>query len=294
MGWERRGKCNNYTRSRKVNGKVVREYYGVGLIGELASTLDKLHRAERIERENKFKEELAQVQQTDEAIEAFCFSVKTLFRAVLYANGYHQHDRGQWRRRRATQPQQSNSIVPNSDLQTLLLRAELGDITVLADLRACLKDHREIWNEANALGLETERELISLVAGKDMVLGELIRSRLAEMRRALASTTGLPVELILRDLIVLSWLNATYADILIAGNQNKPLTSAHRNLLELRQRKARRQLKTALKMLDTVRGLLLKRASPEKGVGHTFPRAKKVSVPPENRNQTKRKMLSKR
>ena len=46
MGWER-GKY--YTRSRKVNGRVVREYVGVGRIGELAAELDAIERDKREE-----------------------------------------------------------------------------------------------------------------------------------------------------------------------------------------------------------------------------------------------------
>ena len=47
MGWD---KGRYYTRSRKVRGRVVREYVGGGLPGELVARMDAEARAERAER----------------------------------------------------------------------------------------------------------------------------------------------------------------------------------------------------------------------------------------------------
>ena len=50
--WERRERGGlYYTRSRKVDGRVVREYVGGGILGELAAQMDAERRRRRQEEE---------------------------------------------------------------------------------------------------------------------------------------------------------------------------------------------------------------------------------------------------
>ena len=99
--WERRERGSlYYTRSRKVNGEVVREYIGTGVLGQLAAMEDESKREqerqraafEREERE-RLEEALTPVEELDEAAEI-------LARSVLLAGGYHRHKRGEWRKKR--------------------------------------------------------------------------------------------------------------------------------------------------------------------------------------------------
>jgi hypothetical protein len=83
-----------------VNGRVVPEYIGGGETAELVAEIDAL------EREQRRLEALAQRQEKDElgALEADLRAVNETInlaaRAALVAAGFHQHKRGEWRKRR--------------------------------------------------------------------------------------------------------------------------------------------------------------------------------------------------
>ena len=101
MGWESRQRGSRYyTRSRKVGGRVLREYVGGGLIGELASRHDAGERAERAANAAKLRAERARFAEAEAPLIELCEASDLLVRAVLLAAGYHQHHRGDWRKTR--------------------------------------------------------------------------------------------------------------------------------------------------------------------------------------------------
>jgi hypothetical protein len=92
MGWER---GRYYTRSRKVNGRVVREYVGAGEIGGLVAQMDAIDREQReMERaaERAIRDELATHDEPLGELDAF---TEGLARAA-----YRQHKRSEWRKKR--------------------------------------------------------------------------------------------------------------------------------------------------------------------------------------------------
>jgi hypothetical protein len=101
MGWEtRRGRGRYYTRSRKVNGRIIREYVGTGLVAKLAAQQDAEARAQRRAERKRLQQEEARWASTAAPLEELSHLLDGLTAAALFTAGYHQHHRGAWRKRR--------------------------------------------------------------------------------------------------------------------------------------------------------------------------------------------------
>ncbi len=103
MAWETRQRGGRYyTRSKKVHGRVIREYVGTGLVGQLAAAADERERAQRQAQQAAWQADQERIESAIAPLEEFCDVVETLARASLLLAGYHRHHRGEWRRRRGT------------------------------------------------------------------------------------------------------------------------------------------------------------------------------------------------
>jgi hypothetical protein len=106
MAWEKRERGGlYYTRSKKVNGRVVREYVGGGLLGEVSAQMDAEERRQRVKEAALWSEERERLEALDGLTEELYEAAEVLSKAALLAGGYHQHKRGEWRKRRGRQSQ---------------------------------------------------------------------------------------------------------------------------------------------------------------------------------------------
>jgi ribosomal protein S2 len=101
MSWETRQRGGAYyTRSRWVDGRVVREYVGGGVIGRLAAQQDELERLQREQEAARRKEERERLERSVGFLRELDEAAEVLMRAELLASGCHKH-KGEWRRLRA-------------------------------------------------------------------------------------------------------------------------------------------------------------------------------------------------
>ena len=99
MAWERRKRGGlYYTRSRKVGGRVIREYVGGGLTGHLAAQMDDNERMDRKSRAEKMRAELSHFEAIDTQVALLFDFAEALAQGSLMLAGYHRHHRGEWRK----------------------------------------------------------------------------------------------------------------------------------------------------------------------------------------------------
>jgi hypothetical protein len=101
MGWEKRDRGGlYYTRSKKVGGRVVREYVGGGIRGHIAALQDAQERRLREEEAALWNEERERLEGLVASVEQLCEATEILYRAALLSAGFRRHQRGEWRRKR--------------------------------------------------------------------------------------------------------------------------------------------------------------------------------------------------
>ncbi len=87
--WERRERGGlYYTRSRKENGRVVREYVGGGVLGELAARMDAEDRRRRQEEAAAWREERERLEELAGLVDELCEDVETIVRCALLVAGF--------------------------------------------------------------------------------------------------------------------------------------------------------------------------------------------------------------
>jgi hypothetical protein len=101
MAWEQRGN-RIYYRSRKIEGRVLKEYIGGGLAGTLAAREDEARRRKQAAERAALHAERETLAAATASHDALDRAADALMRAALVAAGYHRHDRGQWRKRHAS------------------------------------------------------------------------------------------------------------------------------------------------------------------------------------------------
>jgi len=101
MAWETRKRGGRYyTRSRRVDGRVEREYVGKGKAGELVAQLDAIDRDSRLREAAVKKQQREESSESDNLLKALEQITDSIGRGALLLAGYHQHNRGKWRLRK--------------------------------------------------------------------------------------------------------------------------------------------------------------------------------------------------
>ena len=272
MGWEKRKRGGlYYTRSKKINGRVVREYVGTGLLAELAAEMDALERLRRVEEAEAWRAERERLEALEGPVAKLCEITEALARAALLASGYHRHNRGEWRKRRVSQNKKNSTAgtpakkdrtplqeypKTEEDIFELLRQAEEGDETVLPVVREVLDKGlgQELARIGGDLAKTAERDLISVMSGTNLLLKEAVSRKLEAMREEVAGPSPTPLERLLAERVVACWLQLQYAEKIYAQNLGD-FTMAQSEYHQRRLDRLHKRYLSAIRTLAQIRKL---------------------------------------
>lgn len=263
MGWETRERGTRYyTRSRKIGGRVVREYVGSGTLAELVAQQDASTRAARCRELAAKREEKGKETAIERDLVSYYAAVTQVLQQHMEAADFHQHARGEWRRRRMTKPTTRRQISlaesTCSDADELLRRAQRGDHKALHDIittmRAC---HGEDWDKLLPGPTQRVREtLLRGMMGNDLLEREIWMMRTTALQRELEGPAPTPLERTLSERAATCWLDVQLTDLTWAQRLGEEMTIATGEYWQRRQERAQRRYLDATMSLARARRLL--------------------------------------
>ncbi len=132
MALEQRGNNVYYYQKHWRNGTCVSQYVGNGPVAELIALSETLRKTEERQKRAAVKREQQSIKEQAALVLGTETDIRDLVKAVLIANGYHQHKR-QWRKNRMDTQQ---TIVPAANVAPAPVA---DDNALLAEARTALK-----------------------------------------------------------------------------------------------------------------------------------------------------------
>lgn len=239
MGWEMRGDNGPYYYStRKVKGRTVRQYWGIGDAGTLGRYCDILERHSlSLERADLFMAKETW-DKADAAVKTVCGSCWARVQALLHAAGYHRPNRGPWRKKRmrkaiktiskkaqplspSLSPQEIAALYPEdaqerADLILAAANAETLSSHEEAVALACLRASRGDL-AVDGVGKREGVKNVLILTTRNAVHRELLLIELNEKARDLAGPNPSPLEVLLVDRVLASYLLVNFYELQCAS-----------------------------------------------------------------------------
>lgn len=251
-------------RSQRSGSRVVKEYCGSGLVAALGAQLDAADAMERRHDRARGRAELARLDALDKEVKAMFDAAAVVLKEALQAAGYHQHDRGQWRKQRtqplmSTDAQQAQAQPRKApgDLKALMQKARKSEaackeLFAFTDAKGTTRALVQI----NDMACQAEMSLRKKAYEGDVLADELCARRLKELRREVAGPCPTPLETLLAERIALCWLTVHIYETVLA-QQGGEMTFISLEHHQKRIDKAHKRYLASIKALAQVRRLQL-------------------------------------
>ena len=152
------------------------------------------------------------------------------------------------------QEEESGKIL--EELHDLLRLAEKGEEDAVPEIRQILNEHPDLaWRFVDVAHIAEDALIEEMTKEGDLAAKELIRCQLEAMREQIAGNNSPPLERLLSERVVLTWLELQLFEALYAKNMPK-LTIAQAEHHQKRLDRAHRRHLSAIGALAQIRKLL--------------------------------------
>ncbi len=235
MAWETRSGKRYFYLSKWVNGRVKKEYYGSGLMAELAAMQVESRKQDRRARRQELNAAKTTMVGADEATRKLHQTPSHLKATMPSSTSRHASET------------EMPALPPDvaARVRELLVARQAGDATADEELAGLVERFPALWINLGDLGRQALEIWVNLIAGKDRMLHAALRQKLDDLRRQFVVPADDPAGRLIADRVIATWLQASHADARFAQNIHLDLRT--QEFLAKRQQQAQRQHLDALK-----------------------------------------------
>jgi len=277
MPWEDRPGGRYYYRAKKIKGTVVKEYLGAGPTAEAAAAEDaharEVREAQRQANHDRLSALDLQWARPIEELNRLSTLCEALVAGLLFAAGFHQHNRGDWRKRRTPSTTRTASAARSIDtvpkkpilnagnvseeMADLLKRAKGGDDLAAEHLSSLTLHSSELWDLLAGLARQAKASWFALVTrpGDGALDRQSLERRLTRLQSDLAAEGDSRIEALLIDRILIAWIAVNHSDMQLANAMEQSGTTREIEYLERQQERTQQNLLRATQSLATLRRL---------------------------------------
>ena len=211
MGWQTRsnGKRFFYRSYRDEKGTVRSQYIGTGsraskIVSDLQNAAKKRRQISEARRHDRDR-----ISELTDVVEPLIKQARETFDTVMTVAGYRRYPAGKWRRRRSM----NDSKEFEGEIRTVedaIRAAEAGDNRGLPAIHAYLNRNALVWKGSGDAAILALRQWLHKSSGGDVMQREMLNKKQADLRARFTRDENDPVERLLVDRIILTWLRLNY------------------------------------------------------------------------------------
>ncbi|PQO40372.1 hypothetical protein DTL21_00065 [Bremerella cremea] len=230
MGWEKRrdSKSKYLYRSIRINGKVTKRYIGPehDPVTRLVDKKLRLDCAEEAALTLELQNERSDFKRYLTALNALSSHVRFVLQLCMWAEGLELKKglralMSQNHRLTLEDISANNPELPTlEEFHRLVRLSRKGDDDAAEELQRIVRHHKDIWDPYADLNRHVEATLIEMISGGEVVLKESLRSKVDDLKDSIRGKADNPVDALLVDQIMISWLELRYTHMATLQSQN--------------------------------------------------------------------------